>query len=913
MGTLLGPFGQSRTFQVTKEAMIAAGSTLMAFASHYFNSVSLVYAPRDNPEKLAGIRSDTSDYVFARLDVQYWLTQTPNYAVPGSGIVGGVDIVPGNGVWFVYVARGSHVYELDVLQNFLDGSYSAYYGQPVSYITGAVPTWNTHSCDIAPDLINVEIIAIKFDRISGLLFCLFTYSDAGSGETQPSKTGCVGISVLNPAASGINPAGLHNVVNAAGFNGTTVGKIEYRRLEMPKFDNGAPGNNLGTTLAGRQKPNGYFVYPNRVSTDFDDGGWCAVSMADGSFEMLAEGGVTKISSINSPPYEVTPGNFPRYAYVDADAYTALSFNGGAYGYGPVKFKFGLSQDSSRVPLVSFLVWLCKQAGYTDAEISLTGLDDVLIHGASLTDDTDLESILNGLSQVYVFDYYNAGDYIKIIARNESTSTITPVASFTDNDLIPLDESKTILTKRLPPELFASTVTISYIDWDQDFAQASQTAKRTVFPIVTAPTNAAEININVPIVMVGTEAATAALRALFASTAQNVTNEFLLPWIGIPLEPTDIVKLTLGNYVYYVKLNEATTNGNLSVSCAGTNFAAKFTAAVDVQSVTTVPVTAPVVTRSRVLMFDTPAFVGGETRANAVAYILTIPRSVGTWNGAVEYKSVDDEAPSVLRSVSDVLPHMTVSSVPSDITIVTATDRDNVLTVTRIAGSVPTACTEDQARGGRNYAIYGMTGRWEFICFADVASLGNSAYQLSTLFRGLNGTEMHVNSHAPGDILILMSEMYADPVVYEVDQIGSSLVAIAANTYAATKADTDQNTIVLTGATLKPFAPVNPSCALSGSDVAIAWLRRDRAYSDITDGTGVTPMSEYDERYDLEIFDTDDALVRTVTDLRSPAYTYLAADMTADGINIADGLHVRIYQKSITVGRGFPCDKVIHAY
>ena len=694
------------------------------------------------------------------------------------------------------------------------------------------------------------------------------------------------------------------------FDGKTVGVLEYEVFDLPMWDAGTPGSNSGTTLAQRQKPNGYFVYANMTNDVAAGGGWAIISMADGSWEVMAEGGVDKIVSINSPPYVKEPGILPSYAFVDADDYTAISLDGGDYGFGPTKFKLGFSDEGNKVPLVDFLRWLCIAAGYTEDQISITGLDDVRVYGASLTDDTDLESILNGLSQVYAFDYYNGGDYVKIIKRDE-TAAASISAEYTVDDLIPLDAEKTISTKRLPPEKVAASVSISYIDYDADFADASQTAKRTVYPIATAARNQAETSINVPVVMSATEAATAALRALYASGAQNITNEFLLPWIGIQLEPSDIVKLTIGQYQYLVKLNEATVNGDLSISCAGTNFTAKFNALLDVQGITSVPTTAVKVTRSRVLIFDTPAFIAGADSSGGVAYMVTIPRG-DDWNGAVEYKAIGSETPSVVRTLNAVVSHMIVENAPDDVGALFATDRDNVLTVRRVAGPAPVACTEDEARAGTNYAIYGNNGRWEFIHFSDVTSLGSSRYELRTLLRGRNGTEMYVNEHQPNDVLILMSDIYTDAILYSFGQIGQTLVGVASNAHAQTRAETDQSGLQLTAANMKPFAPANPSLTMDGTDAVIAWVRRDRVYSDIVDGSDTTPMSEWSEAYELEIYDADGNRKRLVSGLTSPTFTYTSDMQTADVIDVSTGVHVVIYQMSEQVGRGFPCDKVLYA-
>jgi hypothetical protein len=63
------------------------------------------------------------------------------------------------------------------------------------------------------------------------------------------------------------------------------------------------------------------------------------------------------------------------------------------------------------------------------------------------------------------------------------------------------------------------------------------------------------------------------------------------------------------------------------------------------------------------------------------------------------------------------------------------------------------------------------------------------------------------------------------------------------------------------------------------------------------------LGETAEEYELEIMNGG-SVVRTVTGLTSPAYSYSAANQTSDFGSGQSSLSFRVYQLSDSVGRGF---------
>lgn len=99
-----------------------------------------------------------------------------------------------------------------------------------------------------------------------------------------------------------------------------------------------------------------------------------------------------------------------------------------------------------------------------------------------------------------------------------------------------------------------------------------------------------------------------------------------------------------------------------------------------------------------------------------------------------------------------------------------------------------------------------------------------------------------------------------------------------------------------------------SSFVSNNDLAITWIRRSRLGLEWV--TNIQPLGEQSEKYQLEIQNGSGSVLRTITGLTVPAYTYLATDQTTDGftpplVNLVSQLEMTVQQVSQTVGLGYP--------
>jgi hypothetical protein len=104
-----------------------------------------------------------------------------------------------------------------------------------------------------------------------------------------------------------------------------------------------------------------------------------------------------------------------------------------------------------------------------------------------------------------------------------------------------------------------------------------------------------------------------------------------------------------------------------------------------------------------------------------------------------------------------------------------------------------------------------------------------------------------------------------------------------------------------------LAPVHLTGSRSGpGDLTLTWQRRTRIGGEWRNGTGTVPLGETSEAYEVDILDgPGGAVLRTLGDLASPDAIYNAAEQTADFGAPQATIHLRVFQLSATIGRGFP--------
>lgn len=313
-----------------------------------------------------------------------------------------------------------------------------------------------------------------------------------------------------------------------------------------------------------------------------------------------------------------------------------------------------------------------------------------------------------------------------------------------------------------------------------------------------------------------------------------------------------------------------------------------------------------------IFLDIPLLV--DFHNNAGFYIAAHGLYSG-WLGAMLYISLDggsfySEAMSILESTiigvaEDALGDTDHPGVSDSVNTVTVRLNNTSMSLS--------SKTKAEVLVGENWAALGVHGAWEIIAFQTVTDNGDDTYTLSSLLRGLRGTEWAVDGHAAGDHFIMLD---LDITPTDGGNLGRYNQGVdflnTAYSYKCISLKHDPQEyggfdFINTGVALKPYAPADIVGSRDGSNnLTITWKRSGRisnGWDDLQD----VPLGEDSEAYEVDCYDTSDGsfgnVVRTI-EVTSETASYTAAQQTADGLTPGNLIDVKVYQISAQVDRGY---------
>lgn len=617
---------------------------------------------------------------------------------------------------------------------------------------------------------------------------------------------------------------------------------------------------------------------------------------------------TAVLDMISGSLELVPrvnDTFGSAVVFDAFTNTLIGWNTVAGGASLVSYPV-FNQTSGSMLLATFLRDIALMQGYEDANIVVEGIPDTII-GAVITQQTDIDSMLNDIRRCYNFQIIKSGKHIRFTRRGYGTSMVVD-GSYTEDQRAVLSEDDdvviTVETEIASATQAAGTIVLSYIDPDYNYTVVPFTYKRNDPDY----DQSVSLPLNLPIIMHGSEAAALAARALIDNNLSDATQSFRLPQANIAHEPGDLIELIYDDYSETVRAVEISYNADFSLSIKSEG---AYT-----QDGPTYIVPPPV------LPPEPPALLSGE----AMPLILdtTLMRAADEYDretletyvsavssgrlpltaGVSMNKAVADATMAAVASISDVL---TVGQLTATMSAgpVMQVNYDEVINFRIVQGDGASFHTDtlENMLAGANRLLVGMAGRWEQIGYitADVDTTLN-VVTLTGVVRGWRGTELFAGLHAIGDYVLPID----DPAIALITDLPSDLTKVA--TYAASDNMLrlnyeDAQGVTISGIARRPWAPYNVHAVASGGDLALSWKRRTRLTGPLENGTGVVPLDEASEAYRLVIYRAG-AVVRTV-ELTAPAYTYTAAEQTADGwAGSVVSIQLDVMQLSELVGPGF---------
>ena len=546
---------------------------------------------------------------------------------------------------------------------------------------------------------------------------------------------------------------------------------------------------------------------------------------------------------------------------------------------------------------------CLQSGIlTAADLDVTALTHP-VRGYRVGSLGSIRSALEPLQAAWPFDIVQAGYKIKFVPRGGAA-----VATIAAGDLgARADADKPEVQITMPREsdpVLPRRVTVQYLDIDREYETGEQHLER-------ANTSAVGHRVaELPIVMTADEAAGKAETLLYQAWLDRVSVSFSLPGTYGALEPADVVNLPTPEGTIAVRIEgiEYTSDGRLQCKARPSQPAIYTPAAVGAPSLVTPPATIAAAGPCTYRLLDIPYLLPQQSGPTLLAAMCG---QLAGWPGGALMQSADGGSTWAELAFFDA-PGATFGLASNTIGIVDhrLVDHASVLAVTLIVGDLFN-CTELAMLGGSNLFAYGAEGRWE-ICAARTCTLQTGkSYLLRDMLRGLYGTEWAMGTHAVGDALILLdsSDVQAIPMTTGLIGLSRDYRGITAGADISTDGS---RAYAYQAINLKPLSPVNLTGHRdpSTNDWTLSAVRRTRVGGEWRDGVDAE-LGEATEAYDWEIYaDGTFTTVKRVLTTSSPQCAYPSASQVADfGSNQAT-LHVKLYQLSATVGRGYPLTATI---
>jgi hypothetical protein len=553
-----------------------------------------------------------------------------------------------------------------------------------------------------------------------------------------------------------------------------------------------------------------------------------------------------------------------------------------------------------IPLSTLANELADFVGVAGVEINTDALLDVLslVRGLTIDSIASPRDILELVGGAYFFDALSAEGVIKFSLRQYATTVTVSI-----DDLVVTDSEPGgyTLTRSQETELPA-IAKVSFYDESNDYQVMTVDAVKQTGQSVNT------ITASYPVVMA--EAAARAIpqiQIMEAWTARE-NGTVALPPSKLALDPGDVLDITIKGRAMALRISgfevgeyrQAAVTGFDVANYGGLTFEGRQA---------TIPVT-PFWGSSLVVFLQIPLFTGGEARPWATCVVAYQE----PWPGAVAVYRDDDNGGWILdtrinsRSPVGELAFDFYSG-PTDYwddvgeCYVTIYSDDQLLGTTDLA----------VLNGANLMAIENADGGWEIMQFVNATLLSPNNYKLTRLLRGRGGSEHEMrNPVAAGARVVFLSS--AD--VYRLNVPSTMLKEDVIFRYGPAPVPVDdfryiEATVNMAGVGLKPLFPVQFDGVKDAGtgDWALSWVRRARP--PITNDLGDEPLNEETELYELEILDTG-VVVRTVSNLTSPAYAYTSTMQTADFGGSQTTLTFRVSQWSALYGWGEPGEETVYA-
>jgi hypothetical protein len=556
---------------------------------------------------------------------------------------------------------------------------------------------------------------------------------------------------------------------------------------------------------------------------------------------------------------------------------------------------------SDIPLSEIIEDECLQSNFlTVSDVDVTELTDI-VRGYRVSELAAIRGGIDPLRTAWPFDAIQSG-YQIYFKRRGSASIATIDLSLLDARPAGSQNGVIISQSREMDAALPRKVLVKYFDVTREYDVNEQYMER----INTDAVN--ELELNLPIVLNADEAAQKAETLLYLYWLERNDLLFKLPPIYANLEPGDVITINGDNADYEARLTAIDYTADNRLECkAKYNRSIIYTTFTQGEEGQSTGVTLSLTGPSNYELLDIPML---QSVYDKPGFPVAMSGYLDGWPGGVIYRSKDN-GQSWLDMQGFESPGSTIGYANTSLPIHggTVLDKTNRLTIILSSGTL-SSITEQQMFQGQNWFVYGLNGKWEIIAAQNCVLQGDGTYILSDFLRGQMGTEWATGLHAINDRIILLNSDELEFLTMDSSDITVEYLYRGITLGKDIDSDSDR-AFSYDAVNLECLSPVH----LSGNrhpttnNWTITWVRRTRfaGWRDFIDAE----LGEDTESYDIEIYSNSSftTLKRTLTSTtQSVAYT--SAQQVTDFGSNQSTLHLKIYQNSAIVGRGYTLQQSI---
>lgn len=547
--------------------------------------------------------------------------------------------------------------------------------------------------------------------------------------------------------------------------------------------------------------------------------------------------------------------------------------------GFVKIITFLTQIAIVVPTLAEVVRrLCiRTKQLEDADLDLTELETDIVRSMAVSQVSTTRSTLETLMAAYLFEWAEA-DVLRAVKRGGASVLTIP---FEDLGVSSDGNAEPLPKKRANDMETVARISVKYANVLNDSQDGLEQADRLV-----TPSHAEEV-VEVPLGFTPTEAK----RLADANTMDQAVAILKLGPISISrkyshLQVADPFHVADSDgSLFRVRGTRSTVGGGSNTFDLVLDDASAINSSAETDDDYFSSTLVKLLSETDLEMLDIPILRDADDALGPYAAVSAGDR----WSAAQLDKSVDDVTFSKVGTFTSKTAIGTSAAALGDFAGGPGVfDETNSIEV-NVGGSTLSSYTKENVIDGTAPA-YVIGAEILYACTAALQSPG--VYKLSSLVRGQRGTEWAIGSHATSERVVLL-QLDGSGLRKVADVIGDldATRYYRASTLGASVADSEP--FIDTGVALMPFAPADLRLDLDGGTFVFRWDRRSRLASVLL-GTTAPRLGEETEEYDVEL--TNGVTLIDAATVTSPEYTS-AGDPT--------GYTLTVWQKSATVGRGYP--------